>query len=155
MPGNDVSTWMSLSRHKAGKLCRALTLHCHARMPGSCAWPENHVATWKTTSRHRVSILCRDRDFFVATETRKWAVTHSGLLHLHFLFLFLPKHPKFRYKIAFLLQRQRRTWKTFQNTLIVQNEFNYNSNSLHIQKLGFYPEFYKNTSKAKSGLIPN
>ena len=45
----------------------------------------------RTMSRNEKPLRDTGLAFSVATETQKWAVAHSGLLHLQFLFLFLYK----------------------------------------------------------------
>ena len=106
----------TLLRHKnlvvtrgQGFLSRVHTVlshpHRHSRAPGLCA-----------LSRHRVKGTLSRQTFSVATKDSKWAVAHSGLLHLQFsFFLSFPRHPKFQHRLSLLLLRQSEARKTCQN----------------------------------------
>ena len=95
----------------------------------------------RTMSRHENPRHDTGSTFFVATETRKWAVAHSGLLHLQFLFLSFPKHPKFDINFPFYYKGNRKPGKlakmysSYKMSLITTLFF------LHIQELGILPKF--------------
>ena len=96
---------------------------------------------------------CRDKGpefsvatekFSISTETRKWAVAYSGLLHLQFPFSFLSKTPKIQYKIAILLQKHYEIWENLARTaFIIQMSLITTLFFLHKQKLCFLPKIYK------------
>ena len=100
--------------------------------------------TLPTLSRHGPRIS------YVATEARKWAVSHLGYPALAAFFSFSFLALLIPYTIAFLLQGQHETWKTCQNLFIVQMNLVATMLFLHVQKLGFLPKIHKIHYKAKS-----
>ena len=92
--GNSVAEQGSLSRHRARRLCRAripAARVCLLRGP-----KPGRAPSLRTMSRHEKPLRDPRSGFLVATETRKWAVAHSGPLHLQFPpFSFLSKQSKF------------------------------------------------------------
>ena len=110
--GKSVAIESSLSRQNSSVACAgARSLCCpiaHAQTQ-SCAWPMHPVATRMTLSRHKVKGTVSRQTFSVATKDLKWAVAHSGLLHLQVsFFLSFPRHPKFQHRFILCITKTTR-----------------------------------------------